>query len=62
MKQIFIFMITALLLSGCETTTTKPIPASKKVFQDRLKDGSLGPKMVRISFADFVSGWFFFNG
>ncbi len=35
----------------------KPIPAaSKKVFQDRLRDGGLGPKMVRIPAGSFRMG------
>jgi formylglycine-generating enzyme required for sulfatase activity/predicted small secreted protein len=45
---------------GCQVANVvpqpKPIPASKKVFQDRLRDGSLGPKMVRIPAGSFRMG------
>jgi formylglycine-generating enzyme required for sulfatase activity len=34
----------------------KPVPAAGKVFQDRLKDGSLGPKMVIIPAGSFRMG------
>ena len=45
---------------GCQVANVAPQPktiaASKKVFQDRLRDGGLGPKMVRIPAGSFLMG------
>jgi formylglycine-generating enzyme required for sulfatase activity len=51
---------TPFCFGGCQVANVvpqpKPIPASKKVFQDRLRDGGLGPKMVRIPAGSFLMG------
>jgi len=43
---------------GCQVANfvPQPKPASKKVFQDRLRDGGLGPKMVIIPAGSFRMG------
>ncbi|WP_171899574.1 SUMF1/EgtB/PvdO family nonheme iron enzyme, partial [Candidatus Marithrix sp. Canyon 246] len=54
---------TPFCFGGCQVANVvpqpkpKPIPASsKKVFQDRLRDGGLGPKMVKIPAGSFRMG------
>jgi formylglycine-generating enzyme required for sulfatase activity len=57
MKQFLIIFIITLFVSACSIIPNSSQSLSNiKAFQDRLKDGSLGPKMVQISAGSFRMG------